>query len=32
MKVENTNLDGINDTMKAGGIAKLLKVNERANR
>ena len=25
MKVENTNLDGINDTMKAGGIAKLFK-------
>ena len=25
MMVENTNLDGINDTMKAGGIAKLFK-------
>ena len=25
MAVENTNLDGINDTMKAGGIAKLFK-------
>ena len=25
MVVENTNLDGINDTMKAGGIAKLFK-------
>ena len=25
MTVENTNLDGINDTMKAGGIAKLFK-------
>ena len=25
MNIENTNLDGIKDTMKSGGIAKLFK-------